>query len=28
MTNPAQEQRLGNLGEAMKNVFADDARMI
>ena len=26
--NPAQEQRLDNLGEAMKNVFADDARMI
>lgn len=26
--SPEQEQRLDNLGEAMKNVFADDARMI
>lgn len=26
--SPAQEKRLDNLGEAMKNVFADDARMI
>jgi len=26
--SPTQEKRLDNLGEAMKNVFADDARMI